>query len=98
MTLQEHLQTIAMEECNEIAHRFSKSLRFGESQVQPGQALTNRQRILYEVIDLGVVLDMLGFNLDNFGALVREDPFKKRAKIEKYLGLSRDYGTLTEKE
>ena len=50
------LLTILAEECAEVMVRASKALRFGVSEVQPGQVLTNAQRIADEVGDiLGVV-------------------------------------------
>jgi hypothetical protein len=39
MTRDEHLMTIAMEECAEVAQRVSKAVRFGMEEIQPGQPL-----------------------------------------------------------
>lgn len=44
MTRDEHLYTIAGEEGVEVAQRCSKALRFGGSEVQPGQTMDNRAR------------------------------------------------------
>ena len=42
------LLTCLAEECNEVAVRVSKALRFGLEEVQPGQPLNNAERILEE--------------------------------------------------
>lgn len=110
----EHLLTIAGEECNEIAQRCSKALRFGLTQVQerrddrPEQnpeKLNNKQRIEDEFQDLIAALDMLGI-VDVSGIphpegtewVVRIDIDKvraKQAKVEHYLKMSDELGTLT---
>jgi hypothetical protein len=50
---------ILMEECAEIIQRASKLLRFGATEIQPGQSLTNTQRLAREVGDLNEVLRSL---------------------------------------
>jgi NTP pyrophosphatase (non-canonical NTP hydrolase) len=95
MNRQEHLLTILGEECAEVAQRASKALRFGLGEVQPGQELTNAERIEGELTDLFSVVEML---VDE-GHLVlknRQDAAAaKRAKVEKFLRLSEQLGTLT---
>ena len=100
MTRNEHLMTIAMEECSEIAQRISKALRFGLEQVQedaddaPEQnpdRLTNRERIRKEYSDLAAMLEMIGI-----GAPLGREMDAKRAKVERYLQRSQRCGTLTE--
>lgn len=95
MNRQEHLLTILAEECTEVAHRATKALRFGLGEVQPGQGLTNAERIVYELTDLLAVAMMLA----DEGHLVLEDQREaevaKRAKVEKFLLLSEQLGTLT---
>ena len=59
MTREEHLLTILAEECSEVAHRVSKALRFGVEEVQPGQSLTNAERIKVEFVDLLGAWEML---------------------------------------
>lgn len=90
MTRLEHLLTIGAEECAEIAQRLSKSLRFGLDEIEPGQFLSNRQRVIEEVNDLLAALSMAD--------LVRTDGqaiAAKVTKIEKYLTYSAQQGTLT---
>lgn len=91
----EHLLTILGEECNEIGQRASKALRFGLSEIQPGQPLTNAERIVEEYADLQGVIEML---VDE-GKLVigdlRAAIDAKKAKIEEHLLFSANCGTLT---
>ncbi|WP_143559577.1 hypothetical protein [Sphingomonas dokdonensis] len=49
----------AAEEAMEVGHRISKALRFGLTEVQPGQPLTNAERIIDEFHDLFVMMEML---------------------------------------
>lgn len=63
MTRDEHLYTIAAEEAVEVSQRCTKVLRFGADEVQPGQTLDNRMRLLLEYSHLVAALEMLGFNV-----------------------------------
>lgn len=101
MNRTEHLLTVLGEECAEVQQRVSKALRFGLDEVEPGQALPNRDRIVKELHDLFAVVEMLqerailhacdGFLLDITG---REEANHKHAKVSKYLDYSRVLGTL----
>lgn len=55
----EHLLCILAEECSEVAVRASKSIRFGLSEVQPKQHLTNAERLRDEMIHVLTMWDML---------------------------------------
>ena len=57
--LERELLTILAEECCEVGQRVSKALRFGVEEIQPGQPLTNAQRISEEVGDIMGVVDRL---------------------------------------
>lgn len=97
MTIQEHLLTMVSEEAVEVAHRISKQLRFSEQEVQPGQTLTNGQRVMEEFYDLVTVIEKCQrMNiLPEFKE--RDIQFHKDAKnikIDKFLELSRQNGTL----
>jgi hypothetical protein len=92
VTREEHLGVIGMEECNEVAQRISKALRFGRDQVQPGQSETNRERVHAEFTDLCATLDMLDFSIVPDARRMAE----KRAKVETFLAYSAVCGTLTE--
>lgn len=96
MNRTEHLLTIIAEECAEIAQRASKAARFGLSEVEPGQDLTNAERIFYEFEDLRAVLTMLKwerdfpiFDIDSYECRV-----EKEKKVEKFLEYSAELGTL----
>lgn len=86
MTYKEFLWTIVAEECAEVAVRASKLKRFGKTQVQPGQDLDNRRRVVEEMTDLMGVLQLLGFSMDEF--LDANALAAKKEKVQKYIALS----------
>lgn len=90
----EHLLDILGEECNEVAVRCSKAMRFGLQEIQPGQELTNAQRIMIEVNDVYAMLAML----NDAGVIDPEPNLKaiedKVFKVEKFLLYSKECGTL----
>ena len=94
MNRQEHLLTILAEECVEVAHAVTKSLRFGLDDQFKGNPI-NKDHLSQELGDL----------LGIYFKLIREgiiDPpaesliTAKDAKIEKYLSYSKLRKTLTE--
>ena len=96
MTRTEHLLCIIAEECAEVAQRASKAMRFGLSEVQPGQPHTNLERMKHELTDLMATLQLLGREIDfghgiDFDGLVEA----KIGKVEKFLKYSAECGTLT---
>lgn len=94
MTRTEHLLTILAEECNEVAHRCTKALRFGLEEIQPGQDFTNARRIVEELSDLFAAVDMLHEEkaLPHWPRASRVA--EKKTKVEHYLTLSASLGTL----
>lgn len=95
MTEQEYLLTILAEECAEVSQRVCKALRFGLAEVQPGQGLTNRERIEEELHDLCSVARLL----EQRGTLSRVYPtpvevLEKREKIERFRVVSVAQGVL----
>jgi hypothetical protein len=100
MTETQYLLGCLGEECAEVAQRASKASRFGLLETQPGQPLTNEDRILGELHDLIAVAGMLGLvpqpppGVDmrlNVPAFVWQ---AKVEKVRKYMGLSRELGQL----
>ena len=94
MNKTQHILLLAMEECGEVAHRFSKAIRFGLDDVEDGQELTAAERIKVELTDLYAILEMLKkeTGLDAFSHLFdpRDSEVRaKRDKVEKYMKLSR---------
>lgn len=59
MTKSEHLLNKLMEEAAEVIQRVSKANRFGLGEIQPGQELTNAERILEEVVDVFAAFEMV---------------------------------------
>lgn len=93
----EYLLTQLGEEASEIAHRCSKAIRFGLSEVEPGQDKTNEERLIDEVMDIVGVLTFLYKNSiidlpDDAAATKTVDA--KHEKIKKYMDYSRQEGTL----
>ena len=93
MTRTEHLLIIIMEECNEIAQRASKALRFTLDEIQPGQDLSNEARIWQEYDDLRGAMQMLAEQRKCNGSNAEAVSAKMR-KIEKFLDYSNEIGTL----
>lgn len=91
----EHLLTIVGEESVEVAQRASKAARFGLREVQPGQDLDNRARLLGEFADLCGALELLDESIiDDLVHELRPQIDAKKAKVEKFLLYSREVGTL----
>ena len=99
MNKTQHLLLLVMEECAEVAHRCSKSIRFGLGEVQEGQELNNAERIKGELTDLFAVLRMLE---DETGLLLfwlrLEDINDKQYKVKRHMNISRDLGQLEEEQ
>lgn len=95
MTRTEHLLTIVAEECNEVAQRCTKALRFGMTEIQPEQALTNAERIAGEYSDLVAALILLRRECPGLIPDITDEALEaKRQKIERSLEYSASVGTL----
>lgn len=96
MTKNQLLLIMLSEECLEVAHRISKSLRFGLDE-QRGQESTNRSRIEEEMIDLLSLIDIVQ-EAEILDIPTFEVPYdltrSKREKVEKYLRHSQEVGVL----
>lgn len=95
MTRYEHLFLKLSEECAEVQQRISKLLQFGAGESEPGQELTNAERLRAEVNDLLSVIALLegnGYLRWQTDADLREHKLAKAAKIEKYLTYSEELG------
>lgn len=98
MDRREHLLTCLAEECTEVGQRVAKALRFGLTEVQAGQTLTNRQRIAEEYRDLVAVANILveeGVLAVHEMAVLQKDVDAKRAKIERFMEIGRREGVLS---
>lgn len=83
-----------MEECNEIAQRASKALRFGVDEIQPEQGLTNAERLIYEFNDLVAVMEMLHTEGHIPNIYDMQAMRLKKAKVDKFLTYSEECGTI----
>jgi hypothetical protein len=78
------------EQCAKVAVRVSKALRFGRDEVQPGQLLTNAQRIAAELADLLALAEML----EASGVISRADVDRKREKVRHFMHYAEQCGAL----
>lgn len=82
---QRELLEILIEECAEVQQRATKMLRFGVEEVQPGQELTNAQRLAEEFGDLRVIAT----RCQEAGMLPQESVWsgmeRKRLQLAKYM-------------
>jgi hypothetical protein len=93
----DHLLTITGEEAVEVAQRASKALRFGLDEVQPGQPLSNRERLIVEINDLLAMVEMLEAEGVDMSAVGDDAALEaKKLKVENFLELSRFYGRLVD--
>lgn len=97
MTRTDHLLVCLAEECNEVAQRAAKALRFGLEETQQGQELSNAERIKVEFLDLFAVWGMLCASgvCQPIGRADQRSIEAKQAKVEKYLDYSEQQGRLT---
>ena len=97
MNKNEHLLTTLAEECNEVAQRATKALRFSLTEIQPGQPYTNAERIMHEYADLeGMMEKLVGYGVLEYPADYEDRIEAKKLKFEKMLEISRRQGTLNE--
>lgn len=93
MNTSEYLLSCLVEECAEVIQRATKAQRFGLKEVQPGQDLTNEERLAAELDDLLGTLSLLaeqGVHLSSSGERIRA----KILKVEKLMDYSRELGVL----
>lgn len=96
MNRQEHILSCLAEECCEVGQRVSKALRFGLDEIQPGQELTNAERIRGEFVDLLAVMMMLAE--EGVIAPVSDADLpsmeQKRQKVERFILYAKSQGAL----
>jgi len=76
---------ILMEEALEVVHRASKALRFGLSEIQPGQPYTNAARISREVGDFFAVAALAVEEKTLFESDIMSNHAVKGGKLAKYM-------------
>lgn len=89
MNVEEHLLVCLAEECAEVIQRATKVLRFGMEEIEPGQTLTNRERLQGEVNDLIAVIELVRLGHSNHAASHR-----KKTKVLAYMDYAEKIGTL----
>ena len=91
-----YLLECASEECAEVIQRISKALRFGLNEIQPGQELTNAQRLEYELHDLYAIIDLIAQEGIISKYINDEAIDAKQEKVEKYYNYSKELGVVSE--
>ncbi len=91
MNNQEYLLVCLAEECAKVIQRVTKALRFGTSECQPGQELTNEERLKYELTDLFTICHLLKDEGIDISFEPSEDKIKK---VGNYMTYARLMGTL----
>jgi len=91
----EHLLTILIEECAEVAQAATKAMRFGMHE-QRDLPTSNYDRLKAELDDIYALIEMIQceFNID-----LEPDHLairNKQDKVEKYLLYSKECGTLSD--
>jgi hypothetical protein len=89
LSLADYLLSHLAQECAEVVVRATKAQHFGLNEVEPGQEMTNRERLLYEVFDAMAMVEVLkDFGVlphDFSGLLVAiEDKKAKAAHFRRY--------------
>lgn len=82
--LQREIAEILIEECAEVQQRATKLLRFGPTEVQPGQPHDNAWRLGLEIGDLLQVIALALSNLVPEQA-IEEGRASKRRQLAKYM-------------
>lgn len=62
MKIDQYILTKIAEEASEVAQRALKAAQFGPDQIEPGQELTNAERLIEEVYDLGIWVQIAADN------------------------------------
>lgn len=89
---EKYLLDCLAEECNEVAIRASKAIRFGLNEKQPGQDLDNGSRINIELEDLMAVVEMLNDECGLSHSPIHTARHLKRAKVNKFYQYSVERG------
>lgn len=92
MNREQYLLTKLAEECTEIAQDALKTQQFGFESYNPDTGITNTEYLTNELNDLFAILEMLD-ELGSFKFVACPSAISdKKAKVNKYLELSRKLG------
>ena len=91
---EQYLLCVLEEELLEAAHRVSKAIRFGLTECQPKQTLTNATRLVSELNDVIAMLEMTGIDKHTqLGDRAEIDAKKKR--VEEFIRYSIQCGQMS---
>lgn len=89
-SFESELVTILNEECSEVIQRGCKMERFGKNEIQPGQGLSNLERLSEEVGDLlGIIDKSLEEGLLDAN-VVQDARTNKQYKLLKYMQTTKE--------
>lgn len=83
--LENEVLAILIEECSEVIQRATKMQRFGINEVQPGQELTNAERLSDEVGDLLETIRLAGSVKIVHRLRLPAAQDRKAAKLEQFM-------------
>lgn len=82
--------TILIEECAEVQQRATKLLRFGATEIQSNQDLTNVERLSLEIGDLQFMILMAArLKLVDFDRVI-EGQWRKQTQLDKFLQTNKE--------
>jgi len=92
--INEHILKKITEECSEVIKEISKAELFGMEDCEPGQELSNKEKIQDELADLLGAIELVCEHgiLNDREIFNREKVEAKKAKILKWLKYSQDKG------
>lgn len=93
MRREQYLLCVLCEELLEAAHRVSKAQRFGLTECQPKQSLTNETRLVSELNDVIAMLEMTGIDKHELLGDRKEIDAKKQ-RVEEFIKYSIQCGQM----
>ena len=93
MNTTEHLLTKLIQECSEVIKDASKALIFGIDDHEPGQKLTNREKLTIETSEIIASIEMLEAS-DIIGCPIIEVIEDKKRRVIKGMNYAREKGKL----
>ena len=97
MNKEEYIFTVLSEECSEVAHAVSKTIRYGLNEHHPDRETTNEEELRVEICHFFAMVEMLTeegilkeIPEEEKLAIVRE----KKHTVQRYMEVSRRIGTL----
>jgi len=96
MTKEQYLLLYLIEEMTECVNRASKAIRFTLQEKEPGQDLTNEERLIGEIVDVMAVAQMMFDKANGIMKDVSPEKLEKmlKEKSEKIVNMTQKSGRL----